>query len=97
MDARFIADQVIRNQGAASVSKKIQEDVTSPSNKTFEGPVRTLDQLRQALIAKMGEQKGLEMYDRFLQSLLISTFTTVHKEMDRAQRASKKMRSVYKD
>ncbi|ESN89133.1 hypothetical protein [Chlamydia suis] len=97
MDARFIADQVIRNQGAASVSKKIQEDVTSPSNKTFEGPVRTLDQLRQALIAKMGEQKGLEMYDRFIQSLLISTFTTVHKEMDRAQRASKKMRSVYKD
>ena len=97
MDARFIADQVIRNQGAASVSKKIQEDVASPSNKTFEGPVRTLDQLRQALIAKMGEQKGLEMYDRFIQSLLISTFTTVHKEMDRAQRASKKMRSVYKD
>ena len=97
MDARFIADQVIRNQGAASVSKKIQEDVTSPSNKTFEGPVRTLDQLRQALIAKMGEQKGLEMYDRFIQSLLISTFTTVHKEMDRAQRATKKMRSVYKD
>ncbi|WP_080125664.1 hypothetical protein [Chlamydia suis] len=97
MDARFIADQVIRNQGAASVSKQIQEDVTSPSNKTFEGPVRTLDQLRQALIAKMGEQKGLEMYDRFIQSLLISTFTTVHKEMDRAQRASKKMRSVYKD
>ncbi|MCI5642448.1 MAG: hypothetical protein PUA53_02935 [Chlamydia suis] len=97
MDAQFIADQVIRNQGAASVSKKIQEDVTSPSNKTFEGPVRTLDQLRQALIAKMGEQKGLEMYDRFIQSLLISTFTTVHKEMDRAQRASKKMRSVYKD
>ncbi|WP_080121629.1 hypothetical protein [Chlamydia suis] len=97
MDARFIADQVIRNQGSASVSKKIQEDVTSPSNKTFEGPVRTLDQLRQALIAKMGEQKGLEMYDRFIQSLLISTFTTVHKEMDRAQRASKKMRSVYKD
>ena len=97
MDARFIADQVIRNQGAASVSKKIQEDVTTPSNKTFEGPVRTLDQLRQALIAKMGEQKGLEMYDRFIQSLLISTFTTVHKEMDRAQRASKKMRSVYKD
>ena len=97
MDARFIADQVIRNQGVASVSKKIQEDVTSPSNKTFEGPVRTLDQLRQALIAKMGEQKGLEMYDRFIQSLLISTFTTVHKEMDRAQRASKKMRSVYKD
>ncbi|WP_082198873.1 hypothetical protein [Chlamydia suis] len=97
MDARFIADQVIRNQGAASVSKKIQEDVTSPSNKTFEGPVRSLDQLRQALIAKMGEQKGLEMYDRFIQSLLISTFTTVHKEMDRAQRASKKMRSVYKD
>lgn len=97
MDARFIADQVIRNQGAASVSKKIQEDVTSPSNKTFEGPVRTLDQLRQALIAKMGEQKGLEMYDRFIQSLLISTFTTVHKEMDRAQRASKKMRAVYKD
>ena len=97
MDARFIADQVIRNQGAASVSKKIQEDVTSPSNKTFEGPVRTLDQLRQALIAKMGEQKGLEMYDRFIQSLLISTFNTVHKEMDRAQRASKKMRSVYKD
>lgn len=97
MDARFIADQVIRNQGVASVSKKIQEDVTSPSNKTFEGPVRTLDQLRQALIAKMGEQKGLEMYDRFTQSLLISTFTTVHKEMDRAQRASKKMRSVYKD
>ena len=97
MDARFIADQVIRNQGAASVSKQIQEDVTYPSNKTFEGPVRTLDQLRQALIAKMGEQKGLEMYDRFIQSLLISTFTTVHKEMDRAQRASKKMRSVYKD
>ena len=97
MDARFIADQVIRNQGAASVSKQIQEDVTSPSNKTFEGPVRTLDQLRQAIIAKMGEQKGLEMYDRFIQSLLISTFTTVHKEMDRAQRASKKMRSVYKD
>lgn len=97
MDAQFIADQVIRNQGAASVSKQIQEDVTSPSNKTFEGPVRTLDQLRQALIAKMGEQKGLEMYDRFIQSLLISTFTTVHKEMDRAQRASKKMRSVYKD
>ncbi|MEB2681477.1 hypothetical protein INQ93_01325 [Chlamydia suis] len=97
MDAQFIADQVIRNQGAASVSKKIQEDVTSPSNKTFEGPVRSLDQLRQALIAKMGEQKGLEMYDRFIQSLLISTFTTVHKEMDRAQRASKKMRSVYKD
>ena len=97
MDARFIADQVIRNQGAASVSKQIQEDVTSPSNKTFEGPVRTLDQLRQALIAKMGEQKGLEMYDRFIQSLLISTFTTIHKEMDRAQRASKKMRSVYKD
>ncbi|MDD7385413.1 MAG: hypothetical protein PUG20_00150 [Chlamydia suis] len=97
MDARFIADQVIRNQGSASVSKQIQEDVTSPSNKTFEGPVRTLDQLRQALIAKMGEQKGLEMYDRFIQSLLISTFTTVHKEMDRAQRASKKMRSVYKD
>ena len=97
MDARFIADQVSRNQGAASVSKQIQEDVTSPSNKTFEGPVRTLDQLRQALIAKMGEQKGLEMYDRFIQSLLISTFTTVHKEMDRAQRASKKMRSVYKD
>ena len=97
MDARFIADQVIRNQGAASVSKKIQEDVTSPSNKTFEGPVRTLDQLRQALIAKMGEHNGLEMYDRFIQSLLISTFTTVHKEMDRAQRASKKMRSVYKD
>ena len=97
MDARFIADQVIRNQGAASVSKQIQEDVTSPSNKTFEGPVRTLDQLRQALIAKMGEQKGLEMYDRFIQTLLISTFTTVHKEMDRAQRASKKMRSVYKD
>ncbi|CRH49071.1 Uncharacterised protein [Chlamydia trachomatis] len=37
------------------------------------------------------------MYDRFIQSLLISTFTTVHKEMDRAQRASKKMRSVYRD
>lgn len=97
MDTQFIASRSIRNQEVTSVSGKVKEELMSPSNMTFEGPVRSLDQLRQALIAKMGEQKGQEMYDRFIQSLLISTFTTVHKEMDRAQRASKKMRSVYRD
>ncbi|ANH78523.1 hypothetical protein [Candidatus Chlamydia sanziniae] len=69
----------------------------SPSSTTFEGPVKTLDQLRQALIQKMGTEKGQEMYDNFIQSILISAFGTMHKDMDRAQKASKKMRSIYKE
>ncbi|MBQ8498848.1 hypothetical protein [Chlamydia sp.] len=96
MDTQFVTDRSVQNQKMPSVEGRLRNE-TVPSTMTFDGPVRSLDQLRQALIAKMGEQKGQEMYDRFLQSLLISTFTTVHKEMDRAQRASKRMRSVYKD
>lgn len=68
-----------------------------PTSMTFDGPVQTLDQLRLALIQKMGPEKGQQMYDKFIQSILISSFGTIHKEMDRAQKASRKMRSIYKD
>ncbi|WP_236558930.1 hypothetical protein [Chlamydia sp. 17-3921] len=81
---------------AHKAQQKMPDDLV-PTHMTFEGPVKTLDQLRQALIQKMGAEKGQEMYDNFLNSILISCFGTVHKDMDRAQKASKKMRAVYKE
>ncbi|EPP34680.1 hypothetical protein CP10139811_0770 [Chlamydia ibidis] len=82
---------------ATSTIKGTSLDNNTPTNMTFEGPVRTLEQLHAALIEKMGPKKGQEMYDNFLQSILISAFGSMHKDMDRAQKASKKMRSTYKD
>ncbi|SPN73835.1 hypothetical protein C10C_0687 [Chlamydia serpentis] len=75
----------------------IPEYMTMANMPHFEGPVKTLDQLRLALIEQRGVEEGQKMYDNFIQSILISTFGLVHKDMDRAQKASKRMRSVYKE
>lgn len=67
------------------------------SSLTFEAPVTTLDQLRAALIQRLGPEKGQEMYDNFVRSMLTSTFGLIHKDMDRAQRASRRFRQALKD
>ncbi|WP_139414963.1 hypothetical protein [Chlamydia abortus] len=97
MEPRYINIKKAETQDIAPVKETSTPEYLAPTNTTFEGPVRTLDQLRLALIQKMGEEKGKEMYDQFIQSILISSFGNIHKEMDRAQKASKKMRSVYKE
>ncbi|QVE49554.1 hypothetical protein SBV42_02145 [Chlamydia crocodili] len=97
MEPRYINIKKAETQEASPAKEINTPEYLSPTNMTFEGPVRTLDQLRLALIQKMGEEKGKEMYDKFIQSILISSFGNIHKEMDRAQKASKKMRSVYKE
>lgn len=95
MESRYINTENIETQHTPAVPAS--PNYLSSSHMTFEGPVRTLDQLRLALIQKMGEEKGKEMYDSFIQSILISSFGNIHREMDRAQKASKKMRSIYKE
>lgn len=69
-------------------------DPLSPTNTTFQGPVKTLEQLREALVQKMGQEEGTKMYERFIQSLMVSTFGTIHKDMMRARKASKQMREA---
>ncbi|VVT43257.1 hypothetical protein BOKEGFJH_00796 [Chlamydia avium] len=96
MEPRYINTEGIEAQRPSPIHEA-SPDYFAPSNMTFEGPVRTLDQLRLALIQKMGKEKGEEMYNSFIQSILISSFGNIHKEMDRAQKASKKMRSIYKE
>ncbi|MBX6679992.1 hypothetical protein JG731_01295 [Chlamydia gallinacea] len=96
MEPRYINTKSTETQQTSPVQEASPEFL-SPSNATFQGPVKTLDQLRLALIQKMGEEKGKEMYDSFIQSILISSFGNIHREMDRAQKASKKMRSIYKE
>lgn len=96
MESHYINTESTETQQASPVQETSPEFL-SPSNATFQGPVKTLDQLRLALIQKMGEEKGKEMYDSFIQSILISSFGNIHREMDRAQKASKKMRSIYKE
>ena len=96
MEPRHISSQNIEAQAVRSPQAKVPEDL-SAANMSFEGSIKTLDQLRQAVIQKMGAEKGQEMYDKFLNSILISCFGTVHKDMDRAQKASKRMRSIYRE
>ncbi|BAE81752.1 conserved hypothetical protein [Chlamydia felis Fe/C-56] len=97
MEPRYININKAETQETTPAQEIHSPEYLSPTNMTFDGPVKTLDQLRLALIQKMGEEKGKEMYDKFIQSILISSFGNIHKEIDRAQKASKKMRSIYKE
>lgn len=63
----------------------------------FNAPVQTTDQLRQGLITAMGEEQGEKMYEEFIKSVITMSINTVKKEIDRAQRAAKRMRSIYRD
>lgn len=63
----------------------------------FDGPVKTTSDLEKALIQSMGSEKGQEMYNKFINSILTTTVGTIHRDMDRARQASKKMRAVYTD
>ncbi|WP_213358177.1 hypothetical protein [Chlamydiifrater phoenicopteri] len=83
--------------GKTSSVKERAPEYLTPTNTTFSGPVKTLGDLRQALIQQFGPEQGKKMYDQFYSSILIMCFGTVHKESDRAQRAAKKMRSAYKN
>lgn len=67
------------------------------SNLNFSGPVSTTEQLRLGLIASMGPEQGQQMYDEFLKSIISMSINTLKKEIERAQRAAKKMRAVYRD
>lgn len=97
MESRFIQ---VKQNIEAEKSKEVQQQIfpeipsTSPA---FEGPVKTLEQFRLALIQSMGVEEGTAMYDQFIQSIMISTFGSIHKDIDRAQRASKRLRSTYKN
>lgn len=62
----------------------------------FHMPVKTLDDLKQALIAQMGEEKGAALYEQFMKSMLFMAFGTMHKDMQRSQKAAKQMRSACK-
>ncbi|AAD18856.1 hypothetical protein CpB0745 [Chlamydia pneumoniae TW-183] len=98
MEPRHIYIRKPETPKAPDVEKPgVPEYMTMANTPTFEGPVKTLDQLRRALIEQRGAEEGQKMYDNFIQSILISTFGLVHKDMDRAQKASKRMRSVYKE
>lgn len=68
-----------------------------PGSMPFDGPLKTTGDLKEALIQQMGVEKGSEMYDQFIASIMITSFNTLYKDVDRAQRAAKKMRAVYKD
>uniref|UniRef100_Q9PLR8 Uncharacterized protein n=1 Tax=Chlamydia muridarum (strain MoPn / Nigg) TaxID=243161 RepID=Q9PLR8_CHLMU len=94
MDTQSVAGRIVQSQGAFAVSGDLKGKSGAPSDLVFDGPLRTLDQLKNALIIKMGEEKGLEMYDQFINSLLVSVFSTMRRGMDRAQRASKRMRAA---
>ena len=89
MDTQSVAGRIVQSQGAFAVSGDLKGKSGAPSDLVW-----TLDQLKNALIIKMGEEKGLEMYDQFINSLLVSVFSTMRRGMDRAQRASKRMRAA---
>lgn len=59
--------------------------------------MKTLEQFRAALIQNMGKEEGEAMYDKFIKSMMLSTFGSLHKDADRAQRAAKRFRSTYRD
>ncbi|AHK63673.1 hypothetical protein M832_08240 [Chlamydia avium 10DC88] len=56
MEPRYINTEGIEVQRPSPVHEA-SPDYFAPSNMTFEGPVRTLDQLRLALIQKNGKRK----------------------------------------
>ncbi len=67
------------------------------SNLNFNAPVKTTDQLHQGLITAMGQEQGEKMYEEFIKSIITMSINTLKKEIDRAQRAAKRMRSIYRD
>lgn len=98
MESRFVqVQQGVKAEKPKEVKPKVFPESLETTNTTFEGPVKTLEQLRAALIQSMGVEEGGAMYDKFVQSIMISTFGNLHKDIDRAQRASKRLRSTYKN
>ncbi|MEG0036799.1 MAG: hypothetical protein RSB82_00785 [Victivallaceae bacterium] len=88
----------------ATAPTAVNENTTSvdPSCLTggqpyFDGPVKTTAELEKALIQSMGPEKGGEMYNKFINSIVTTTVETIHRDIDRARQASKKMRAVYKE
>lgn len=97
MESRLIQiKQGVETEKSQEMQKQMFPELSS-THSSFEGPVKTLEQLRATLIQNMGAEEGAAMYDKFIQSIMISTFGNIHKDIDRAQRASKRLRSTYKN
>ncbi|MBF5050662.1 Uncharacterized protein CLAVI_000277 [Candidatus Clavichlamydia salmonicola] len=77
------------------------EDLFAPTplvenQKEFEGPVKTIHDLEAALISSMGPEEGAKMFEQFLVSIVVSLTSMTNRAQERAQRAAKSLRSIYR-
>lgn len=55
-------------------------------------PVQTLGQLKQVLIANLGEENGTKAYNAFIQSFAMQMMQQVQQSAAQAQKAAQQMR-----